>query len=133
MNAEHAIVLFDGHCLLCNRSVKFIIRNDKNSYFKFATLQSEIAKSLIGGKTIPIHKSVIVIENDRIYDRSSAVLRIIRKLDGLWFFFYFFIIIPKPLRNMVYSLIRKNRYKWFGKTVDCMIPSPEESDRFIRY
>lgn len=131
MRTDKAIVLFDGVCNFCNSSINFIIKHDKKGHFKFAPLQSEIAKIMVGDKTLSIPESVILIDNGKTYDRSTAALRIARKLDGLWPLLYVFIIIPKPLRDMVYNLIGRNRYKWFGKMEVCMIPTPEVRERFL--
>ena len=108
-----------------------VINHDKKGHFKFAPLQSEIAKILVGDIITSVPESVILIENGKTYDRSSAALNIAKKLDGLWPLFYVFIIVPKPLRDMVYNLIGRNRYKWFGKKDSCMIPTPEVRDRFL--
>lgn len=131
MKSDSAIVLFDGVCNFCNSSINFIIKRDQKGYFKFAPLQSEIAQKLVGDKTKPMPESVILIENGRTYDRSSAALRIAKKLNGLWPLLYIFIIVPKPIRDAVYNLIGRNRYKWFGKTEACMIPTPEVRSRFL--
>lgn len=131
MKSDNAIVLFDGVCNFCNSSINFIIKRDKKGYFKFAPLQSEIAQKLVGDKTESMPESVILIENGKTYDRSSAALRIAKKLDGLWPVLFVFIILPKPLRDTVYNLIGRNRYKWFGKTEACMIPTPEVRSRFL--
>ncbi len=131
MKSDNAIVLFDGVCNFCNSSINFIIKRDKKGYFKFAPLQSEIAQKLVGDKTKPMPESVILIENGKTYDRSSAALRIAKKLDGLWPLLYIFIILPKRLRDAVYNLIGRNRYKWFGKTEACMIPNPGVRSRFL--
>ncbi len=131
MPSENAIILFDGVCNFCNSSINFTIKHDKKGIFKFAPLQSEVAKKLIGNKMLPMPESVILIENNRIYNRSSAALRIARKLDGLWPVLYIFIIIPKPLRDWVYNIIARNRYKWFGKMEACMIPTPAVRSRFL--
>lgn len=131
MKSDNAIVLFDGVCNFCNSSINFIIKRDKKGYFKFAPLQSEIAQKLVGDKTKPMPESVILIKNGKTYDRSSAALRIAKKLDGLWPVLYIFLILPKPLRDAVYNLIGRNRYKWFGKMEACMIPTPEVRSRFL--
>jgi len=131
MELNNAIVLFDGVCNFCNSSINFIIKRDRKQYFKFAPLQSEIAQKLVGDKTLPMPESVILIENGKKYDRSSAALRIAKKLDGLWPILYVFIILPKPLRDAVYNFIGRNRYKWFGKTEACMIPTSEVRGRFL--
>lgn len=131
MKSGSAIVLFDGVCNFCNSSINFIIKRDKKRYFHFAPLQSDIAQKIVGDKTKPMPESVILIENGRTYDRSSAALRIAKKLDGLWPVLYIFILLPKPIRDWVYNLIGRNRYKWFGKTEACMIPTPEVRSRFL--
>lgn len=131
MKSDNAIVLFDGVCNFCNSSINFIIKWDKKGYFKFAPLQSEIAKKWVGDKTKPMPESVILIENGKTFDRSSAALLIAKKLDGLWPVLFVFIVLPKPLRDAVYNLIGRNRYKWFGKTEACMIPTPEVRSRFL--
>lgn len=131
MKSDNAIVLFDGVCNFCNSSINFIIKRDKKGYFKFAPLQSEIAQKLVGDKTKPMPESVILIEKGKAYDRSSAALLIAKKLNGLWPVLYIFIIVPKPIRDAVYNLIGRNRYKWFGKTEACMIPTPEVRSRFL--
>jgi predicted DCC family thiol-disulfide oxidoreductase YuxK len=131
MKSDNAIVLFDGVCNFCNSSINFIIKRDRKGYFKFAPLQSEIAQKLVGDKTKSMPESVILIESGHTYDRSSAALRIAKKLDGFWPVLYIFTIVPKPIRDAIYNLIGRNRYKWFGKTEACMIPTPEVRSRFL--
>ena len=131
MRSGNAIILFDGVCNFCNASINFTIRHDKKGYFKFAPLQSEKAKELVGDLTTPEPETVLLVENGKIYDHSTAALRVARKLNGLWPLFYVLMIIPKPLRDWVYSFIAKRRYKWFGRTEACMVPTPEVRDRFL--
>lgn len=131
IQAEHAIVLFDGVCNFCNSSINFIIRHDEGGYFKFAALQSEVTQELLGKNIKAMPESVILIEKHKKYERSSAALRIAKKLNGLWPLLYVFIIVPKPIRDWFYNLIAKNRYKWFGVMDACMIPSPEVRQRFL--
>lgn len=128
-----AIVLFDGVCNFCNGSVNFIIERDRANYFKFAPLQSEI-----GGQLLDEHKinkaetdSVILIEDEQAFTHSTAALRIARKLDGFWKFFYIFRFVPRFLRDFAYKLFAKNRYKLFGKQDACMMPTPEIRARFL--
>lgn len=131
-NPEH-IVLFDGVCNLCNESVSFIIKHDSKKLFKFASLQSEYAKNILTqyDKNFSGMHSIIYIEKGKIYDESNAALRISRHLDSFWRFAYLFIIVPKFLRDGVYKIIAKNRYKWFGKKESCMMPSKELKSRFL--
>ncbi|CAM4229660.1 MAG: thiol-disulfide oxidoreductase DCC family protein [Paenibacillus macerans] len=129
---NHAVVLFDGVCNFCNGSVQFIIRRDRAGYFRFASLQSDAAKSLLAGRAeAPSLDSIILIENDRVFTESTAVLRIARKLDGIWRGAALFLAVPKPLRDWAYRLFARNRYRWFGKRSECMLPTPEQRQRFL--
>ena len=127
-----AIILFDGECNFCDASVQFIIKRDPHGYFRFAALQSEVGedlkkKHLIADKM----DSVIVIDNNTVYDSSDAALAICRHLNGIWKGFYLLKVLPKPFRNSVYKIIAKNRYKWFGKKDSCTIPTPDIRNRFL--
>ncbi len=128
-----AIVLFDGVCNFCNSSVNFIIRHDKKAHFKFAPIQSDVGKALCEKLAIDVQKidSIILIENDQFAVKSSAILRITKKLNGAYPLLSGFIIIPVFVRDAVYDLIARNRYKWFGKKESCMIPTPDVKERFI--
>lgn len=129
----HAIILFDGVCNLCNTAVQFVIRHDNNNYFVFASLQSEEGKKILVEHGLPINKmnSFILIENGKVFDRSTAALHVVKKLKGLWRFLYGFIIVPKFIRDAIYQLISTNRYVWFGKKDECMIPTPELKAKFL--
>lgn len=129
----YPILFFDGVCNLCNDSVKFVIRHDKNDFFRFASLQSHTAKELL-----PEHltkendlQSIVLLKNRELHEKSTAALLVAKKLSGLWPILYVFIIIPKPIRDKIYDFIARNRYRWFGKKDQCMIPSPEMKLRFI--
>lgn len=132
-NTQHNLILFDGVCNLCNASVRFIINRDKKEKFKFASLQSAAAQPYINRFAISGHDlySIVLIMDNKLYDRSSAALEIAKNLSGLWPAFYIFKIIPKFLRDAVYNLIAKNRYFLFGKKDECMIPTPELKARFL--
>lgn len=126
------IVLFDGECNFCDASVQFIIKRDKKAAFQFASLQSEVGQALIEKFAVPTHvDSIVLIEGERYYMKSSAALKIARQLDGLWKLSYAAIVVPRPLRDTVYSYIAKNRYKWFGKKDSCMLPTAEQRNRFL--
>lgn len=126
-----AIVLFDGDCSFCNRSVQFIIKRDPNKTFQFASLQSDIGRQLQDSYSIPkTIDSMILIENNKYYVKSTAALRICKNLKGFWKMFYMFIIVPVPLRHMVYDLIAKYRHMLNRQTV-CTIPSKEDLERFL--
>lgn len=131
-NTMRKIVLFDGTCHFCNRSVQFIIKRDPSAHFSFASLQSEIGSKLLKKHNVPNDIDTIVLIDDRkAYVQSSAVLRICKNLRGLWKLFYLGLIVPKPVRNFVYNSIANNRYKWFGTANSCALPTPEQSKRFL--
>ncbi len=127
------IVLFDGVCNLCNQSVDFIVQRDKKDVFKFASLQSEFAQNLLKPFPIDAQKldSVLLVKGGKLYQKSSAALQIARQLGGGWRLMYGFIIVPRFLRDFVYNIIAKNRYRWFGKKETCRLPTPEERAKFL--
>ena len=130
---QQPIILFDGVCNFCDSTVNFVIKRDRKNLLKFAVLQSSIAKELLKGQAMQANdlSSFIFIENKKVYSRSTAALRVCKYLNGIWPFMYGFIIIPKFIRDAVYNLIARNRYKWFGKKDACMIPTPENKERFL--
>lgn len=130
---DQLIILFDGVCNLCNSSVNFVIKRDKQSVFKFATLQSEIAQKILTNNNLSPtdFSSFVFIENGKVYIRSTAALKVCNYLKGLWPLMYGFIIIPKRIRDGIYNWISKNRYRWFGKKEVCMIPTPDIKARFL--
>jgi predicted DCC family thiol-disulfide oxidoreductase YuxK len=128
----HNIILFDGECNFCETSVNFIIKRDKKAIFRFSSVQSDIAKEIIRKHNAYWDlDSLILVEQNKCYYKSSAVLRICKRLEGPWKLFYFFIVLPIPLRDYFYDLVAKNRYKWFGKKTDCILPSPDIRNRFL--
>jgi predicted DCC family thiol-disulfide oxidoreductase YuxK len=132
-SGHHAVVLFDGVCNFCDNTVQFVLRRDKAGYFRFAALQSEAGQALLKDHELPTEHfdTFILLENGKIYKRSSAALRLVRKLSGGWPLLYGFILIPRFIRDFFYSIIARNRYRWFGKKDACMIPSPEVRSRFL--
>ena len=130
---SHSIILFDGVCNLCNSSINFVIKRDKDNQFKFATLQEETGQLLLKRYSIDTldTDSIILIENGKAYAKSTAALRVARKLSSAWPLMYGFLIIPAFIRNWVYDYIAKNRYKWYGKQDSCMIPTPELKSKFL--
>lgn len=130
---KHKIVLFDGVCNLCNGAITYIIKRDKKDVFKFAALQSKIGLELISKFNIDTTKvdSIILIDGEKHYEKSSAALRIAKHLSGGYPLLFGFIIVPKFIRNSVYDYIAKNRYRWFGKKESCMIPTVELKSKFL--
>jgi predicted DCC family thiol-disulfide oxidoreductase YuxK len=133
MTTEHPILLFDGVCNLCNASVKFVLRHDPEGVFRFAPLQSAAAREYLMryGIDPAALLSAIVIEDGRCYLRSAAALRIVRRLPWPWKSLYVLRLVPRPLRDAGYDLIAKIRYRIFGRTEACMVPTPEIAARFL--
>ncbi|HBK71760.1 MAG TPA: thiol-disulfide oxidoreductase [Flavobacteriaceae bacterium] len=134
INLENkSIILFDGVCNLCNDSIKFIIKRDEKNHFTFSSLQSDVAKDILlqFQRNNSDLDSILLIENGNIYQKSTAALKISKHLNGVWKLSYAFIIIPKFIRDFVYTIIANNRYKWFGKKDSCMIPTKELKARFL--
>ena len=131
MNENNHIVLFDGLCNLCSGSVQWIIQHDKNEVLKFTSLQSEIGKKLCTEYGISEeYDSIIYIKNGTVFYKSTAALNIARHC-GVWKFWYVFIVVPAFIRDFIYDLIAKNRYRWFGKKTVCWIPNPQLASRFL--
>lgn len=127
------IILFDGFCNLCNSSVQFIIKRDRKAIFSFAPLQGDQANTLLKNQNLDHSKmdSIIYIQNGMVFTKSTAALKISKKLNALWPLLYAFIIIPKPLRDAIYDWIARNRYQWFGKREECTLPKDHWKSRFL--
>lgn len=128
-----SIVLFDGVCNLCNASVRFIIDRDPSGYFHFARLASDSARRLLAEAHAnqPLPDSMALVENGRLYLRSTAALRIARRLRFPWPMLWGLAAVPRPLRDWVYDWIARNRYHWFGRPNQCLLPTPERRARFL--
>lgn len=127
------IVLIDGVCLLCQGATKFIIQRDPAQKFHFASLQSDTGRMWLtkGGLSADAMNTIVLIENGNYYTKSTAALRISRHLKFPWSLLYVLIIVPKFIRDTVYQYIARHRYRWFGKSDQCMIPSPKDKERFL--
>lgn len=129
------IVLFDGVCNFCNAVINFVIDRDPDGQFKFAPLQSDVGKKLLRehGLEVPDGDpdTIVLIQDGRAYERSSAALRIARRLSGPWKLTYAFIVVPWFVRDVGYWIVAKLRYRLFGKSDTCRIPTPELRARFL--
>ncbi len=131
---DHPVLFFDGVCNLCNSSVQWILKRDPGARFRFASLQGKLA-----GESLPAHgcdpadlNTVALLKNGVLYTKSAAVLQVMNSLGGGWKLLYYFgSAIPGPVRNLLYDWIAKNRYRWFGKKEECMMPRPEWKLRFL--
>ena len=134
MNGGHDIILFDGICNLCNSAVRFIIKRDKSDRYRFAALQSSLGKKLTAERNIDTNKidSIVLIEPGRAYFiKAPAALRIGKQFGGFWKLLAVFEWVPPVISNWVYDIVAKNRYRWFGRKDQCMIPTAELKEKFI--
>lgn len=129
---QRAIILFDGLCNLCNGTVQFIIRHDPKAFYSFASLQSGFARKLLAQlQHDDVCRTIIYIEGEKIYTRSTAALKICGRLSGGWKLAQAFLIIPRFIRDGIYDFIARRRYRWFGKRQECMLPAPGLEKRFL--
>lgn len=130
---QHSIIFFDGVCNLCTGSVKFVIQRDRKDRFRFAALQSDIAQQYLGpfGLSLSELSSIILFENGKVYQRSTAALRITRYLSGAWPLLYGLLIVPAFIRDYVYNQIAKRRYSIWGREESCMVPTAELKAKFL--
>lgn len=128
------IILFDGVCNLCNDAVLFTIRHDPKDVFRFVSLQSDLGKDIIRYIGIDVSKTDSIVwykPGEAYHYKSDAALKIINHFDGFWSLLSIFKIIPAFLRNAIYDWVAKNRYRWFGKKENCMIPTPDLKQKFL--
>ena len=125
------IVFFDGVCNLCNEAVDIIVRNDSEGKLKIASLQGESAKKYLSEAQIKNLNSLIFWEEGQTFDRSTGALKIAFHMDFPWKFLIFFLIVPRILRDPLYDLIAKYRYKLFGKKDSCRLPTEREKQHFL--
>jgi predicted DCC family thiol-disulfide oxidoreductase YuxK len=133
-DSNRPVLFFDGECNLCNGLVQFIISHDKKKSFLFAPLQSAKGREALAHITGSVGAgpdSLILFYRGNYFTKSAAALRVAKLLGGIWQLLYAGIILPRFLRDAVYDLVSRNRYKWFGKRDGCMIPTPELKERFL--
>lgn len=133
LRMHQKVVLFDGVCNLCSSSVQFILKRDRKNQFLFGSLQGEYGQSVLRKYQLPVNEfnSFMLIEDNKLYTKSTGALRMLKHLGGGWSLLYVFIIVPKFIRDAVYNWIARNRYKWFGKKNECWLPRPEWKARFL--
>lgn len=130
---EKSVILFDGVCGLCNKSVNYIIDHDYRNTFMFAPLQSEIAGKLLEPHNISNEalNSIVLIHKNKVYQKSDAVLTIAKYMKGISRLLVAGYILPRFFRNILYDFIARRRYKWFGKYDACRMPTPEMKAKFL--
>ncbi|MBI4860007.1 MAG: thiol-disulfide oxidoreductase DCC family protein [Candidatus Riflebacteria bacterium] len=132
-SSEPAVVLFDGVCNLCSSTVNFIIDRDPRGRFRFGSLQSPEARPYLErcGLSSDYLEGIVLIEGGRCFTRSTAVLRIARRLAWPWWFGALLLVVPRPIRDLVYGWVAARRYRWFGHHDSCRLPTPELASRFL--
>ena len=130
---DQPIIIFDGVCNLCEYSVNFIVKNDRQGKFTFVSAQSEIGENLqrLHGVDTLQDGTVVLLKGDHVYAKSDAVMEIAKELDGFWRFLHVFKFLPKSVRDFMYVIISKNRYRWFGKKDECLLPDEHLKKRFL--
>ena len=130
---SHPLVLFDGVCNLCAGVVRFVIERDREARFRFAPLQSELGRTLQREHGIDPDAldTFVLVDADGTATRSTAVLRMLRELGRPWRWLYPLCFVPRPLRDALYGVLARNRYRWFGRRETCAVPTPEQRSRFL--
>jgi len=132
-SVPNPIIVFDGVCNLCCGAVQFLIRRDKKKVFRYASIQTEAGKAILnqaGFSSTPMN-TLVLLEGEKIYTASTAILKIIKKLASPWPLLYAFILIPPFIRNGLYRIIANSRYHWFGRKKECWLPNKEIAKLFI--
>jgi predicted DCC family thiol-disulfide oxidoreductase YuxK len=132
-SASRSVVLFDGVCNLCNGAVRFVVARDPSARFQFASLDSAPAHALLRTAPAPeaLADSIVLVDEQGIFTRSTAALRIARRLTFPWPLAYGFILVPRVIRDSIYDWIAGHRYRWFGRRETCMVPTPDIRSRFL--
>lgn len=132
--SEKKIILFDGVCNLCEASIVYVIKHDKKDIFRFVALQSDLGQAILKHIGInPIHIDSVILYEPGVayYYKSSAVVEIAKGLSGIFTWFTLFQILPTVFRDYVYDYVAKNRYKWYGKKQECLVPNKEVVSKFL--
>jgi len=129
------IIIFDGVCNLCNGAIQFILKKDKDRQFHFAWLQSDFGKQQLSeqGLNSEFPETLILLRDQKVFQRSDAILEILRILPGIWRYIVIIRIFPKSVRDRLYNLVAKNRYRWFGRQQSCLMPTDDIRERFISF
>jgi len=131
--SEPIVLLIDGHCNMCHGLAKFVVGRDKRAVFRFASLQSELGRRLLKEGAMPEDalETFVMVDNGKYYTKSTAALRIGRKLGWPWSVAYPAIVVPRFVRDRVYRFVARRRYRWFGRSESCLLPTPEMRSRFL--
>ena len=133
LTTDRPVLLFDGVCNLCTGSVQWIIERDSAGEFRFASLQSDAGQALLAELGLPADyvDSIVLVEGEAHFTKSTAALRVAKRLGLPYAALYPFVAVPSVVRDRVYDVVANNRYRVFGKRDSCMVPTPEIEERFL--
>ncbi|MFK3723006.1 thiol-disulfide oxidoreductase DCC family protein [Pseudomonas monteilii] len=128
------VVLYDGVCKLCNGVVRFLLRNDPQARLRLATVQSPEGQALLAWAGLPQQhfNTVAVIRDDQVWVRSDAFFELVPQLSSRWHWLKIFQYVPKAVRDAVYDLVARHRYRWFGRYERCQVPDARDQGRFLK-
>lgn len=127
------IVVFDGHCLLCNGWVQFLLRHDRAQRIRFASIQSAVGQQLLARAGLQVEglQTLLVVDGERSWQHTAAILRVLHALGWPWRLAWVGLLVPAPLRDVLYRWVARNRYRVWGRSATCMLPAPEHAARFL--
>lgn len=127
------IVVFDGQCLLCNGWVQFLLRHDRRGRFRFASIQGEAGGRMLADAGLRVEglQTLLLVDGDRSWQHTDAILRVLHGLGWPWRLAWAAWLIPRPLRDGLYRWLARNRYRWFCRSAQCMVPDPQVAARFL--
>ena len=128
---DKALLLYDGVCVLCQKSVVWLINKDHKGLIQFSSLQGETAKAHLSAQELQVMSSLVLIYNQKQYHKSSAFLKLMQLLNWPYKGLYVLMLVPRFVRDAVYDVIAKNRYKWYGKHASCWLPNAADKWRFL--
>ena len=128
-----AIIVFDGECVLCSGWVRFLLRHDREARYRFAAMQTPVGRALLTehGLDPDDPSSFLLLEGEAAWTDTDAIRRVVTGLGGVWCVAHVLAWIPGRLRDRIYRLVARNRYRWFGRNATCFLPSPEQRARFL--
>jgi predicted DCC family thiol-disulfide oxidoreductase YuxK len=132
-SAEPETIVFDGVCVLCNRSVAFVLAHDRARRYRFAALQTRSGRELLerNGLDPADPLSMLLTDGTRVWTESDAVLRVMAGFGGAWRLCVLLRAVPRPIRDWAYRSVARNRYRWFGRHDTCILPTADQRDRFL--
>ena len=128
---DRPLFVFDGHCVLCSRGASFIMRHDRRRAVQFASAQSKLGSAIYETLSLPIDESYLLIDVAGVHTKSDGYFRLARILGGWWRIAGAAKLVPQPARDWIYDQVARNRYRWFGRTEQCRLLSPEQRSRLV--